>query len=88
VTSPVKKGLPLQIELVEHRDPVNGRTMTYGRSKHTYASSPRLQAFRKCIRQQMEGKTFRSPDPVANARAVREALSSAARSCSRGRGGM
>jgi hypothetical protein len=71
---------------VEHRDPVTGRQMIYARQAHTHASSPRLQDFRRCIRQQMEGKTFRSADPVENSRAVRQAMAQAARSCARGGG--
>jgi len=81
-----KAGISLDFEAYSRRDPVNGATKTFLRNKHARQSSPRLKAFQRCVRQQLEGHTYRGGDPATNSAQVRAGLSAAARSCARGGG--
>ena len=76
-----KKGIPVEWRLYVRRDPVTGKEKMYHRRKHTYASSERLLAFRKCIREQMEGFKATGATAKERAQAVRRKLAEAARAC-------
>jgi len=68
----------------QRRDPVTDEVGSYLRKATARQTSRRLKEFQQCVADQMRGKTFRGPDPAANARAVREAFASAAKQCERG----
>jgi len=76
-----KKGIPVEWRLYVRRDPVTGKEKMYHRRKHTYATSERLLAFRKCIREAMQG--YEAPGATAKERAqnVRRKLAEVAKAC-------
>jgi hypothetical protein len=81
----MKRGFSLQFRPYERRDPVTGSVNTWIRTAHAHQTSPRLVAFKRCVRQQLEGHNYRGGNAADNSRAVRAGLAAAARSCSGGR---
>lgn len=79
------KNFRLDFEPYTRRDPVSGVSQTLIRNKHSHQSSPRLLAFQKCVRRNLEGHTARGGDARANSVAIRSGLAGAARACSGGR---
>ena len=71
----------LQFTPYSRRDPVTGERGNYIRNAHSIQSSKRLKAFQSCVADAMRGKTFKGGSPAENARAIRNAFSSAAKSC-------
>lgn len=65
------------------RDPVTGETQTLIRKGDSRQSSPRLKEFQRCVREQMQGRTFTGATPRERSMAVRRALSEAAKTCGR-----
>lgn len=65
------------------RDPVSGQTESLIRKDSARQSSPKLKAFQRCIREQMQGRTFSGATHRDRASAVRKALSEAAKTCGR-----
>lgn len=76
-----KAGFAMAFEPFSRRDPVSGEVKTFIRDKHSRQSSMRLKNFQRCVRQQMEGKSFRGGDPASNARSIRSAFTQAAKAC-------
>jgi hypothetical protein len=75
--------IPLGFEFALHTDPVTGEKEVILRRRHNITRSPRLMAFRSCVRQHMEGRRFRTGDPVLDTVEVREAFAKAAHECAR-----
>lgn len=65
------------------RDPVTNTTQSLIRKDTARQSSPKLKAFQRCIREQMQGRTFSGANSKDRALAVRKALSDAAKTCER-----
>lgn len=65
-------------------DPVTGEPQSLIRSSEARQRSPRLKAFQRCVREQMQGRTFTGANAKERSVAVRRALSEAAKTCSRG----
>ena len=78
-----KAGISLNFTAYSRRDPVTGTKKTFLRNAHARQSSRRLKEFQKCVADAMRGTTARGPDPAENARAIRSAFASAAKSCAR-----
>jgi hypothetical protein len=80
------KQYPLSFRPYVRRDPVSGETQQLIRSAHSRQSSTRLKEQQRCVRQGLEGKTYRGSNPADNARAVRSSFSQISRGCARGGG--
>ena len=73
--------LDLDFTPYQRRDPVTGETEKLVRKGNSRQSSPRLKAFQRCVREQMTGRTFSGATPKERSRAVRAALTDAAKTC-------
>jgi hypothetical protein len=80
-----KEGYPLdeEYELGHYRNPVTGSTEVIVRKRHNLTRSPRLEFFRQCVAQRMEGRRFRTGNPAEDEREVREAFAEAAHQCAK-----
>lgn len=76
-----KAGISLNFTAYSRRDPVTGSTKTFLRNANSRQSSAELLKFQKCVADSMRGKSFKTGSAEENARAVREAFSSAAKAC-------
>jgi hypothetical protein len=65
------------------RDPVSGATESLIRKDSARQSSPKLKAFQRCVREQMQGRTFSGSTSRERSMGVRKALSEAAKTCGR-----
>lgn len=79
-----KAGIRLAFRAYSRRDPVTGVSKTFLRDARSRQTSPRLKAFQRCVADSMRGKTFRGGSATENARAIRSAFASAAKSCAVG----
>jgi hypothetical protein len=73
----------LGLEPYCRHDPVTGQLRCFVRSRHAIAHSPRLVAFRGCVRRLLAGRRYRGHGPREDSREVRAALAQASRECSR-----
>ena len=73
--------LDLNFTSFARRDPVTGQTEQLLRKGNSRQSSKRLKAFQRCVREQMQGRTFSGVNAKERSQAVRAALSDAARTC-------
>lgn len=70
-----KQPLNLNFSVTHHTDPVTGRSGTFLRKGTSNQHSPRLLAYKKCMREKMTGAH-------GDARSMRQQFISAAKSCS------
>lgn len=63
------------------RDPVTGQEKLFFRKRHDTIHSPRLQAYDRCMADQLRGHRYRGHGAAADEAAVREALRQAAQYC-------
>jgi len=83
-----KEGVPYDLgyEPYCRRDPVSGATKCFLRVRHNQIRSPRLEAFDRCVSDQLQGRHYRGQGAAVDEAAVRHALREAAQACSaRGR---
>lgn len=64
------------------RDPITGQEKLFFRKRHNTIHSPRLQAYDRCMADQLRGHRYRGQGSVVDEAAVREALRQAAQYCS------
>lgn len=79
-----KAGFEIPQEFWEHRDPVSGQVKTFMRNSHARQSSPRLEAFKKCVAEGMRGTSARGGNAREDSVAIRDRFTQVAKSCSRG----
>lgn len=63
------------------RDPVTGQEKLFFRKRHDTIRSPRLQAYDRCMADQLRGHRYRGHGAAMDETAVREALRQSARYC-------
>lgn len=75
------EGYDLGLEPYLYHNPVTGRRQVHLRERHDRTRSPRLERYRGCVGQAMEGREFRGRGGAEDEREVRAAFRQAAERC-------
>ena len=76
-----KAGFSIDIEPVQHRDPVSGTTKTFMRNSHARQSSPKVIAHKRCVAERMRGFKASGSNARERSQSVRSAFTAATEGC-------
>lgn len=76
-----KAGFSIDIEPVQHRDPVSGTTKTFMRNSHARQSSPKVIAHKRCVAERMRGFKASGSNARERSQSVRSAFTAATEAC-------